>query len=145
MPISRGTGQRSLAELSSECLMLIQQLRLAKNVEDPGRLRAKTMDVLARFEREAKDSGFDAETTRNAEFALAAFLDEAVTALPFAEKDIWIANPIQSEMFGLNYAGEEIFRRLEELRRRPNEHLQVLEVYYLCLVLGFKGKYQMDN
>ena len=103
------------------------------------------MEVLTRFERQAKDSGFDTETTRNAEFALVAFLDEAVTGLPFADKESWLSNPLQSELFGLNSAGEDFFRRLEELRRRPQEHIQVLEIYYLCLVLGFKGKYHMDN
>ena len=145
MATSRSVEQHSLAETAGECLMLIQQLRLAKNVEDPSRLRPKTMEVLTRFEREAKNSGFDAETIRNAEFALVAFLDEAVTGLPFADKESWLANPLQSELFGLNYAGEDFFRRLEELKRRPQEHIQVLEVYYLCLVLGFKGKYHMDN
>lgn len=145
MALSRNGGQRSLAELSSDCLMLIQQLRLAKNVEDPRRLRSKTMEILTRFEHEAKDAGFDAETYKNAEFALVAFLDEAVTGPSFSDKDLWVANPLQSELFGLNYAGEDFFRRLDELRRRPQEHIQVLEVYYLCLVLGFKGKYHLDN
>jgi type VI secretion system protein ImpK len=145
MSTARNNGQRSLAELSSECLMLIQQLRLAKNVEDPQRLRSKTLEVLARMERDARDTGIDTETCRNAKFALVAFLDEAVTGLSFADKEMWITNPLQSELFGLNSAGEEFFRRLDDLRRRPQEHIQVLEVYYLCLVLGFKGKYHLDN
>lgn len=135
----------SLADVAGECLMLIQQLRLAKNVEDPARLRSKTMEVLTRFERTARDAGFESEACKNAEFALVAFLDEAVTSLPFSDKDAWLTNPLQSELFGLNYAGEEFFRRLEELRRRTQENIQVLEVYYLCLVLGFKGKYHLDN
>jgi type VI secretion system protein ImpK len=145
MATSRSVEQHSLADIAGECLMLIQQLRLAKTVEAPQRLRSKTVEVLTRFERQAKDAGFDTEASRNAEFALVAFLDEAVTGLPFADKDSWLANPLQSELFGLNYAGEDFFRRLEELRRRPQEHIQVLEVYYLCLVLGFKGKYHLDN
>jgi type VI secretion system protein ImpK len=125
--------------------MLIQQLRLAKNVEDPQMLRSKTLEVLARLERDARDNGFDTETCKNAKFALVAFLDEAVTGLSFADKEMWITNPLQSELFGVNSAGEEFFRRLDDLRRRPQEHIQVLEVYYLCLVLGFKGKYHLDN
>lgn len=145
MSTSRNTEQRSLAELAGECLILIQQLRLAKGIEDPPRLRSKTMEVLTQFERKAKEAGFDAESCKNAEFALAAFLDEAVTGLTFVDKELWIANPLQSELFGMNYAGEDFFRRLDELRRRPQENIQVLEVYYLCMILGFKGKYHLDN
>jgi type VI secretion system protein ImpK len=125
--------------------MLIQQLRLAKNVENPERLRTKTMEVLARLDRDARDAGVDTETCKSAKFALVAFLDEAVTSVSFAEKEVWISNPLQSELFGLNSAGEDFFRRLDELRRRPQENIPVLEVYYLCLVLGFKGKYLLDN
>ncbi len=145
MSTSRNAELHSLAEFASECLMLIQQLRLAKNIEDPRRLRSKTLEVLTHFERQARDAGFDAEICRNAEFALVAFLDEAVTGLSFQEKEVWMANPLQSELFGLNSAGEEFFRKLDDLRRRPQEHIQILEVYYLCLVLGFKGKYHLDN
>ncbi len=145
MSMSQSNDHRSLAELSGECLVLIQQLRLAQNVEDPKRLRTKTLEVLARLEREAKGAGFDTETCANAKFPLVAFLDEAVTGLTFPDKETWTSNPLQSELFGLNYAGEEFFRRLEELRRRPQENSAVLEVYCLCLVLGFKGKYQMEN
>jgi type VI secretion system protein ImpK len=145
MPTARNNESRPLAEISGECFMLIQQLRLARNVEDGQRLRSKTLEVLARLEREARDAGFDSETCRNAKFPLVAFLDEAVTGLSFLDKDVWLANPLQSELFGTNSAGEEFFRRLEELRRRPHENLAVLEIYYLCLVLGFKGKYHLDN
>lgn len=136
---------RPLAEIAGECLMLIQQLRLAKNVEDGQRLRRKTLEVLAHMERQARDAGFDSETCRSAKFPLVAFLDEAVTGLSFQDKEAWLANPLQSELFGLNSAGEDFFRKLEELRRRPQENLPVLEVFYLCLVLGFKGKYHLDN
>lgn len=136
---------QSLAESCSECLMLIQQVRLAPSIGDPQQLRARTLDVLKRFERKATDAGIDREEIQNAKFALVAFIDEAVTGVPFADKESWLANPLQSELFGLNHAGEEFFRRLDELRQRRQESHQVLEVYYLCLVLGFKGKYLLDS
>lgn len=141
----KSVERQGLAENCSESLMLIQQLRLAGSIDDSTRLRSKILDVLSRMERGARDSGVEHEDIQQAKFALVAFLDEAITGLTFSEKESWIANPLQLELFQLNSAGEEFYRRLGELRQRPQQNTQVLEVYYLCMVLGFKGKYLYDN
>ncbi len=138
---SRSSGKQTLADLSSECLMLILQLRSAKTIDDPVQLRERTKAVLERLDRAAKDAGFEREDIENSRFALVAFIDEAITGVNFNEKDAWLANPLQMELFGRYDAGEEFFRRLNELRQRPQVHAQVLEVFSLCLMLGYKGKY----
>src|SRR5512140_1968954 len=130
----------SLADAAGECLMLIQQVRLATAIGDPQQLRTRTLDVLKRFERTAREAGYESDQVQVAKFALVAFLDEAVIGVPFAEKEAWTTNPLQAELFGLNSAGEEFFKRLGDLRQRPQANIPVLEVYYLCMVLGFKGK-----
>lgn len=125
--------------------MLILQLRSAKSIDDPARLRERTKDVLDRLERQAKDSGFELDDIKNTKFALVAFIDEAITGVNFSQKDAWMANPLQMEIFGRYDAGEEFFRRLNELRQRPQVHAPVLEVYCLCLLLGYKGKYAYQD
>ncbi len=137
----KSNEKQTLPELGSECLMLILQLRLAKNIDDPARLRDRTKEVLDRLERRAKDIGMELEDIMNVKFVLVAFIDEAIIGVNFSQKDSWLANPLQMEIFGRNDAGVEVFRRLNELRQRPQVHAQVLEVYCLCLMLGYKGKY----
>jgi type VI secretion system protein ImpK len=141
MKSSAENEKTDLAALSSECITLILQLRMSKNVDDPIRLRTKVRDVLDRLDRRARDVGYELEDVQNAKFALIAFLDEAITTSTFNGKEDWLANPLQLELFGRNDAGEEFFRRLSSLRQRPQVYAQTLEIYYLCLVLGYKGKY----
>ena len=143
MQTPRAQGHQSLSDVCSECLMLIQQLRLATSIGP--QLRSRTLDVLKRLERNARDAGVENDEIQSAKFALVAFIDEAITGGSFAEKEEWASNPLQAELFGLNYAGEEFFRRLGDLRQRPQSNVPLLEVYYLCMVLGFKGKYLLDS
>ena len=75
MGASKTTGKQSLSDLSSDCLMLIVQLRSAKNIDDPAQLRERTKAVLDRLDRAAKDAGFEREDIENAKFALVAFID----------------------------------------------------------------------
>jgi type VI secretion system protein ImpK len=41
------------------------------------------------------------------------------------------------------FAGTKFFDRLERLLKQPEQQADVIEVYYLCLILGFKGKYHI--
>ncbi len=145
MTASRSPSRQTLSSAAEECLMLVQQIRLAADIGDPAQLRARTLDALKRFEGTARASGYDNEVVQSAKFALVAFFDEAVTGTQFAGKETWAASPLQAELFGLNYAGEEFFRRLNDLRQRPQANIPLLEVYYLCMVLGFKGKFLLDS
>jgi type VI secretion system protein ImpK len=59
----------------------------------------------------------------------------------------WPRRPLQEELFGHHVAGEVFFQNLQKLLGR-NESLEladVLEVYYLCLLLGFAGRYSMGG
>ena len=72
-------------------------------------------------------------------FAVIAWADETIlkhsTWKHHAE---WNALPLQLEYFQTRNAGEEFFERLERLRP---EQKAIREVYYLCLGLGFSGRY----
>jgi type VI secretion system protein ImpK len=57
-------------------------------------------------------------------------------------RDLWAGNPLQLQYFNEVSAGEEFYTKLEGLRNAEDpKKLDVLEVYFLCLSLGFKGKY----
>jgi type VI secretion system protein ImpK len=55
----------------------------------------------------------------------------------------WARQPLQEEVFGEHMAGENFFRTVQELlSRQDSEALaDLLEVYQLCLLLGFHGRY----
>jgi type VI secretion system protein ImpK len=72
-------------------------------------------------------------------------MDETVLSVPGACKDYWISRPLQLDHFGDNLAGEEFFNKLKNLLLQPETKKDVLEVYYLCLSLGYEGKYKISN
>jgi len=55
----------------------------------------------------------------------------------------WPRLPLQAELFHHQLAGEVFFQELQKTLNRSdsNETADLLEVYYLCLLLGFKGRY----
>ncbi len=76
-------------------------------------------------------------------FALAAFVDETVMSTNLPLREEWENFPLQLEYFGEQLAGVKFFERLEELLKHIDTEADVVEVYYMCLLLGFKGKYKV--
>src|SRR5580658_525165 len=96
---------------------------------------------------EAKAYGYSSEINQLAFFAVVALLDESVLKLQSPAFADWAQRPLQEEMFGHNRAGEVFFEHLRALLARQDSHetADCLEVYCLCMLLGFKGQYALST
>jgi len=140
--VSMSRTETRLTAICQECLLLISQLRANKDFGEPEILTKRIQELVGKIERESRAAGFSEETIHQAIFALVAFIDETVIASEWKHKDRWLSNPLQLQLFNRYDAGEEFFIRLEKFRQRPEYYGDILELYFLSLALGFKGKYQ---
>ena len=131
-----------LASFYGEPLALALQLQTAAEFGAADVLRERTRRLLRQAERDAQDAGYDRDDTREASFAVVAFLDETIQGSSWSDRERWLNQPLQLELYDRNDAGEDFFVRLDELRGAVSTRADVLEVYYLCLALGFRGEYE---
>lgn len=134
-----------LAEAYAPCFTLVLQLRDTHEYGDAETLRQRVKALLEKTRRDAIQADLPPEEVSEAEFALVAFLDETVLSSDWSQKDRWLARPLQLELFNRYDAGEEFFNRLHGLRANPGLHAEPIEVYYLCMALGFRGRYQLHG
>jgi type VI secretion system protein ImpK len=137
--------RKTLSDVASECFMLILQLRATNNYGDAVSLKTKVNDMFESFEHKARNAGFENEKIQQAKFALVAFLDESIISSSWEQKGEWLTEPLQLKLFDTFNAGEEFFTNINSLRQRTGSNKDVLEIYYVCLVLGFKGKFQLQS
>ena len=138
-----GTGDRRLADVLAPCFALIVHLRSHNDYGDPAALRHRVRDLLQRAEQDARGGGTSRDHVEAGLFAVVAFLDETILSSTWPEKDAWASRPLQMERYDRFDAGEVFFNRLSDLLDHPGEHAEAIEVYYLCLTLGFRGRYQI--
>jgi type VI secretion system protein ImpK len=105
--------------------------------------RRRTKEALSEITREAIKRNYAAEHTMETNFALVALLDEAILSSHDPSKEEWARKPLQEELFSVATAGELFFTRIEKLLTRADspELADMLEVFYLCILLGFEGQY----
>jgi len=137
-----------LAITLQEAFTAVARLRANKQVAaDAESFRARIKQVLASAEQEARGLGYANDDVRFALFAVIAFLDESVLNSGQAMFAQWPSRTLQEEVFGVHMAGELFFQYLQQLMSRQDsgDLADVLEVYSLCLLLGYKGRYSATH
>jgi type VI secretion system protein ImpK len=133
----------TLIGLAAPVLELVLKLRTGV-VAPSNEVRPVVYDLLTQLDQNGKSLRCPTEQIESIKFALVAFIDETVLSPTndFPLRKEWEQLPLQLEYFKEHLAGVKFFERLDALlEQQEKEALDVVEVYYLCLLLGFKGKY----
>lgn len=138
-------GGERLADLFSALLLLGAGLKTVRDYGSPETLRAQLGEMFNMARLEARQRGIPEDATSQARYAVAAFLDEMILSVPSPHREAWSARPLQYEFFQEQVAGVEFFNRLSTLRQSFDLQRDVIEVFYLCLLLGFEGKYKVQE
>jgi type VI secretion system protein ImpK len=149
-PVSPASLRRheNLALVFQEILVGSERLRSGRQtVADPTLFRRQVMEALKAADRQARTLGYSAEDVKLAVFAVVAYVDESVLNLRLPVFADWPRRPLQEELFGHHIAGEVFFQNLQELLRRNDSQdlADLVEVYLMCLLLGFAGRYSLGS
>jgi len=138
----------SLALAFQEVLVGSERLRSGRlPITDSAAFRRQMIDALKIADQHARSQGYSAEDIKLAIFAVVAFTDESVLNLRLPVFADWPRRPLQEELFGHHVAGEVFFKNLQELlgKNDSQDLADLLEVYLLCLMLGFAGRYSLGD
>ena len=139
------TEAHNLLDLMYDGFYLLFLLKGKHAPMDAEVFRERIKQFLTAFERGATRMNASAEDVYACKYAFCATVDEAVLMSGFKIKEAWQRLPLQVQFFGEQLAGEQFFEKLEELRRQGAPRVQAMEVFHMCLLLGFQGKYLIEG
>jgi type VI secretion system protein ImpK len=145
------SGKRRTDNLSlifQEILTVIVRVRGNRQpVTDGNKFRNDMRNALRSAEKDAITRAYMPEDARFATFAVVAFLDESILNSNNPAFSDWARMPLQEELYGNQLAGEIFFQNIERLlgRTETQDLADVLEVYLLCLLLGYRGRYELSG
>ncbi len=140
------SGTNPLVAAANPLLDLIPQIRATAAHPSPAMLREHLLDEVRQFELRAQQAGISNETILGARYCLCTALDEAAALTPWGGGGVWSAHSLLVTFHNETWGGEKFFQLLAKLSQNPAQHLDLLELLYYCLLLGFEGRYRvMDN
>jgi len=134
-------GASPLLAAAAPLLQLMGRLRTLAGNPDPGSLRELANQELARFRAAVDRLDLPGNDRRDAHFALCAAIDDIV--MNTAWGTMWSRNSLVAANHGNVEAGEGFFLQLDARQRDPVNHRDLLSLMYVCLSLGFQGRYRV--
>jgi type VI secretion system protein ImpK len=124
-------------------LELAPELERAHAPARPDVLRLRLFSNLTEGRDAAVGMGVPLTRADQAAWFVAALLDDIALNTPWGGQSDWPRQPLVTQLSGDVDAGTRFFDRFDEHLRFPNRDPEMLELAYLCLGLGFRGKYRV--
>jgi type VI secretion system protein ImpK len=101
-------------------------------------LRTDIQRLVSKAETSAKGAGISDADFDLARFAVCAWVDEAILSSSWPGRPAWQREPLQRIYYSTASAGELFYEKLNGLGLQQHA---VREIFYLCLAMGFRGRY----
>lgn len=139
-----GSGLNPIVDAATALLLLATQLRYAVSHHDVTDLRDQVVTMIKEFERRLQEEHCNPDTIVTARYVLCTFIDENIASTPWGH-GVWTTESLLAMFHKETWGGEKFYQILNKLARNAAEHRDLLELMYLCLALGFQGKYGVDT
>jgi len=138
-----GAGLNPLVRAASPLLLLAGRLRGTLSVGDVGSVRQHALSEIRAFEQHAQAASIPNEVVLAARYALCATLDEAVLSTPWGAQSEWSQHTLLVALHREAWGGEKFFDMLDRTSKDPARYIDLMELQYLCIAVGFCGKYHV--
>lgn len=141
LPDLEGSGHNPLVSAAGTAFALVRRLRDTAQHPDPEGLRQSVLGMVQTFETQARALGAATETAYAARYALCALIDETVLVTPWGSQSQWTHQSLLVTLHNETRGGAKFFQILDRMLENPARNIDLLEFLFLCLSLGFQGKY----
>ena len=135
----------SLLTCALPLLSVVNQLRNSASHPDVVGLRSSIVNEIKTFDMKGRQSGCPVDQVQTARYALCSLLDEVVLNTPWGGNSIWSTQGMLITFHKESWGGEKFFQVINNIIPQPGTYLNLIELLYYCLNLGFEGKYKLQE
>lgn len=130
---------------ASSLIALLGKLFHTSSHNDPEGLRNSVIQEVRVFETNARMAAVSPENVFVARYLLCTAIDEAVLNTPWGSRSSWGSQSLLVTFHKEASGGVRFFQLLSHMSQDPAGNLDILELMYICLALGFQGKYRLND
>lgn len=137
-------GLNPLTSAAATLLAVLNKLRNTPQHQDVAGLHRHLVDEIKQFDATLKAQNSRPEIALAARYQICSSLDEAVMNTPWGAQAGWAQRSLLSLFHKETSGGEKFFAILAKMMENPASNLELIELDYLLLSLGFEGKFRID-
>ena len=135
-------AENQLLNISSELLAITLKVSTLPEPQDVTTLRHQLANNINEIKAKGSELTYPVAVIDKLCFLYAVVLDELIIYSEWGEKRCWENKTLLSELFGMRNGGELFFTVAEKAIRQPHKLIDLLEIIYIFLNIGFKGQYR---
>lgn len=143
LALTWAANDNPLIDAAHPLLALVTQLRGSAHHPDPAGLRDELARAVSTFEQAAASAGAPRDAIIGARYLLCTFVDETAASTPWGGQGAWASDTLLVRFHNETWGGEKSFLLLSRLSESPEKNRHLLELFFLCLSLGFEGRYRV--
>jgi type VI secretion system protein ImpK len=133
--------------LSASNTLIAVLTALSNSLSHPNiaQLQQELATEISKLDNRLQQRGVNNEEALTARYILCTAIDETVMNTPWGADSGWGQRSLLRVYHNEASGGERFFTLLDQLMSRPRDYHDLLELFYVLLNMGFKGKYQLDS
>ncbi|CCK76783.1 OmpA family protein [Oleispira antarctica RB-8] len=134
-----------IVSAATPLLTLGINVRSMSHHPDPKALYQQIAESLKNIDLQLKNQGLPKESIISARYIICAYLDEMVMSTPWGGQSLWATRNLLMTFHKNNQGGAQFFEIIKLLTQSPAMNLDLIELCYLVLDLGFQGRYRISD
>lgn len=142
----RGGNLNLMVDAATPLLGMAIRIRRLSYCDEVAEVYRQAVDEVKTIEVELTEAGYEHAMILAYRYVLCSFVDEAVMSTSWGADSVWAEHSLLTRFHNETWGGEKVFTILSRLQSEPARYKEILEFIYLCLCLGFEGRYRvMEN
>jgi type VI secretion system protein ImpK len=138
-------GRNAILLAAAPLLAIASRLQSMASHPDVPALRNQAIQEVHAFEERLRASGVVPDDAKVARYLLCTFFDSAVLNTPWGAQSDWSGQPLLVIFHKEKTGGEKFFQILETISAQPGRYIDLIELQFVCLSLGYEGMYRIQD
>jgi len=138
-------NENYILALSSNIFREIDILQNSYDIGTLSEVRDMLIQEVEYFTEATAKKGIENSQVMLGRYVLCTFSDEMIGTTYWGKDNNWANASLLGHFYNETYGGDKFFEILSQLLRAPAKYVDLLELMYVCLSLGFEGKYRIQN
>lgn len=137
-------GLNPIVDAAANLFSIIGRLKQLRSYRHLSKLQQELVQEIQSFQNTAKAQGYSSEHILVSRYALCATCDDLIQNTAWGSQGQWDQYSLLASFHPDTTSADRFFIILERLIKEPALYIDILELMYICLSLGFEGPYRAN-
>lgn len=143
--ISLTNTSNIIRSAATPLITLGTHMRSMNHVADSNALFQQVYDDIVALDKQLEQLGISKEHAITTRYLLCAFIDEMAMSTPWGAQSIWTQKSLLMTFHNNALGGIKFFEIINLLLQNPATNIDMLELCYVMITLGFEGKFRFAD